>query len=137
MRTLSPPAAVQLFAETLGWPTPALHQRTLPTQGELPELAIEWYDVVCARGVALQINRLPTWCACVFAFRFRICTGWRQFTLSTQSSRMKTEAERLRPLLGHDVFVTASSRRAFRQRYPECSRYTWRRLQLVGPPYRV
>lgn len=125
-------AAIRRLAELLGWPTARRLQHTGPTDIGV----IVWYEAGDGRTCFLQVNVLPQPCACVYAPRYRLCSGWHALT-AYALRQMPAEAARLQVWLGHAGFATAEARRTYRALHPECVGYSWKKLRESGPPYRV
>jgi len=126
-------ANLSRFCRALGWPAPRRFTREA-APGALSDGAelIEWFEARDA-GVWLQVNRRPGWCACVYALRFRLCSGRHAFDL--QPATLKPEVARLRPWLARSWFASPEARQAYRRAHPECARYTWRKLRETGSPH--
>ena len=123
---------VETITYSLGWEPPTKHQH----RGEL-ESPIEWYESGELEDVLLQINLAPVLSACVYAMRYRICSGWHEIQYASSEVLIRGEIERLSPWLKYSWFRTASERKKYRAIHPECANYTWRRLREEGPPYSV
>lgn len=125
------------LARLLGWDN--LRRREHIPEGttathQLAPISV-WYESDPSEtGVWLQINENPTWCATVYAVRYRICTGFHRFVLKDKR-QIEREAKRLATFLSREWFDSIESRRVFRRLHPECAGYTWDRLQRHGPPY--
>jgi hypothetical protein len=96
-----------------------------------------WYETGDLDDVYLLVNRSPVWCAAVYTIRFRIFSGWREFDLSADPAAQEAEANRLSPWFEHRRFISRESRREYRNRNPECSRWTWRRIRESGMHVRL
>jgi hypothetical protein len=129
---------VNRFAFWLGWPDLVEYRHVVETdvakllrKGDVIRLW-SWgsYD-----DVALHINENPPWYGCVFALRFRLCTGWHRFYPFMDGKKLKREADRLATFLHHRWFSSLECRREFRRQHPECADYSWRRLRQEGYPY--
>jgi hypothetical protein len=88
----------------------------------------------------LQINQAPNgqainYVGAVYAMRYGICTGWHAFKLFAGAQQMAAEAAKVEDWLHRRWFETPDMRREFRQLHPECSNYSWSRIQQQGPPY--
>jgi hypothetical protein len=67
--------------------------------------------------------------------RFQICTGWHTFTLFSSNNDMAQEALRVDGWLHKRWFDTSELRQKFTSLHPECSNYSWARIQTEGTPY--
>ncbi|PHR85855.1 MAG: hypothetical protein COA78_38740 [Blastopirellula sp.] len=148
-RTNNPPhnkpvARLSQFAALLGWSPLRVYQHTLDDRStENSTSIITWYEseenISPHTDCFLQINEHPigqthTYNAAVYAIRYRICTGWHQFTLHKSKRDQAAEAERIGQWLHKDWFTTLAKRREFRQLYPQCTGYSWKKIREVGPP---
>lgn len=137
---------LQKLTRLLGWQSPLrLRQSRMNGIGVPPEdqgRVITWYEAGSADGdrndVFLQINESPTGqtvthLACVYAIRYRICSGWRKFRLTGSDDDLNREAARLAKWVAWDWFASPPKRRAFRQAHPECVGYSWRTIRKGGP----
>ncbi len=97
---------------------------------------IVWYECGMHSSVWLQINESPSPQACVFAIRYRICTGWHRITLSNRNNNLKRESSRLHDWLSRSWFTTSRARQKFRRIHPECAGYSWRKIRSAGYPHR-
>ncbi len=137
-----PLASLRTFARQLGW----LHLRWYQHQLE-PNEFVTWYESGKSEGsrndLFLQINECPigqttTYAAAVYAFRYRICTGWHSMTLWPDAGRIRCETERLQPWLHRSWFQSLANRRQFRQMHPECCEWSWKRIKRFDRlPYEV
>jgi hypothetical protein len=126
------------WARLLGWPGLSLAQHDIPgwVFGRSQKTVLYWYEHQCKKtGILFQVNEMPTWHACVYAMRYRICTGWHVFKLSKNPAILKREADRLAGFLSASWFLTLEGRRLFRAKHPECSAMTWNRIHREGFPY--
>ena len=130
--------ALCAFASALGWSPLRLRQHD--ATGEAP---VTWYesgDVIHGRSAFFfQINERPignprTYEAAVYAIRFRIYTGWREFQLDAALNFNLAEAKRLESLLHRRLFVSPATRKLFRANHPECANYSWQRVRETGRP---
>lgn len=96
---------------------------------------ITWYESGSFDTLLFQVNTAPVFHAAVFATRYRLCSGWHEFELSSNISELKGEAIRLGNWLSCDCFATLEGRRRFRKLHPECAGITVAKLRLHGPPY--
>lgn len=71
---------------------------------------------------------------CVFAIRYRICTGWHRFTAHTAPAKRRKEATRLSPFFEASHFINPKNRRNYRMTYPQSYGYTWKRVREEGVP---
>lgn len=121
----------------LGWPTVIEHRhvvaRTVPNLRKGQVIRFWYYGDYDT--LALHINENPPWYACVYALKYRICTGWHKFYPYKNEDRLRREASRLSEFLSYSFFCTPVQRREFRRRHPECAGYSWRKLREDGPPY--
>lgn len=128
---------LKYLAQLLGWRN--LREHRYVVDRDVPHLqkgqVIRFWYAGSYDDVAFQINENPPWYACVYAMRYRICTGWHRFTLHRNQSRLESEARRLREFMNCSWFAMTAKRREFRSLHPECANYTWRRLREEGPPY--
>jgi hypothetical protein len=121
------------LADLLGWPELHSHRHADTT----------WYESGLSEGgrsdLFLQFNHAPNgehgFFGAVYAIRYRICTGWHQFTLATVDGSLDGMASELDCWLHHRWFATPKMRRTFRKLHPECASYSWRRIRDEGPPY--
>ena len=130
-------AQLRRFASMLGWSSLKKYRHVIrdSSAGVPLGTVITWYESGDFNRVLFQVNMTPSLHAAVFATRFRVCTGWHKFRLSSKATDLRKEAERLRDWFAHDRFVTAEGRRKFRKQHPECAGYTVKRLRTAGPPY--
>ena len=112
---------VAIFAADLGW------SRMLEIRRE--DMGLTWYESSEREddlGLRLQINPHPhgqdiTFNAIVYAFRYRLCSGWHTFDLSTSDEMIKADVERMRVWLQRSWYADRRKRRVFRKQHPECS----------------
>jgi hypothetical protein len=123
----------------LGWPDLVLAEHRINGEAVagLDDNIVRWYYHETPDGVMFQINEMPTWCAAVYAVRYRICTGWHEFVLYDEKLLLEQEADRLRSLLHIDWFTSFERRQVFRSIHPECTGYTWKRIREAGLPQRT
>jgi hypothetical protein len=122
----------------LGWPDLHRERRSfarISGQRNSNE-TITWYESGDLDDVYLIVNRRPVWCAAVYAIRFRIFSGWREFYLSADPAVREAEANRLSPWLARQSFISRESRREYRKSNPECSHWSWRRVREAGMQFR-
>ena len=119
---------VDRFARLLGWPRPRTYRHRIPkgTPGCPQGRLIRWHESEPQEGVSLIINEAPTWCAAVYAIRYRLCSCFREFDFHGD---LRLDADRLRTLLGIEWFDSPERRREYRQAHPECSGWTWKRIR--------
>lgn len=129
MRTLK--THINKFVQALGWPEPVEYIKEPPI--EVSPEPIVWYESVVAYSATLQVNVSPSPHACVFAMRYRICTGWHPIMLEGEPLRKRVSA--VASFLALRWYETSEMRKVFRKLHPECRNYTWDRLQKDGPPY--
>ena len=129
---------VSELAEVLGWPQPRFFQHSL--EGDAAERygnqVVQWAESRIDGGVFLQINHHPVrpneYSLCVYAMRYRICSGWRYLSLDT-SKRQRTRVFRqLRPFYDLRHFEDAPLRSAYRSEFPDSQGWTWKRIQQEG-----
>lgn len=96
--------------------------------------AVVWYTAGSYDTAALQVNTHPELIACVFAIRFRLCSGWHLLPTMNSEAAVRREAERLKPWLHASWFRSPIMRRHFREQHPECADWTWRRIREYGVP---
>jgi hypothetical protein len=118
----------------LGWPDLHREQHSFARVSgrRNSDETITWYETGDLDDVCLIVNRSPVWCAAVYAIRFRIFSRWHEFDLSVDRAAQEAEANRLSPWLERRWFINRESRREYRKRNPECSRWTWRRIRESG-----
>jgi len=136
-----PFSQLQKMAILLGWQSPLRiyhHHVAGPNIPSCPQDSlITWY--ISGRMVGdrndcfLQINESPqgqtiTYEGAVYAIRYRICTGWHNFSISPSADKLKREANRLAMWLAWDWFSNIEKRRLFRQTHPECTGISWRTI---------
>jgi len=128
---------LRLFARFLEWENLQEYrhkaERTVPNlrKGQI----IRCWCSGSYEDLALHINENPPWYACVYALRYRICTGWHWLYPYKDQRKLMREAKRLYGLLGRSWFTSAQRRREFRLIHPECADYSWSRLRKEGPPH--
>lgn len=127
------------FAELLGWsslnvvgwsPLKA-DRRTIPESRLSTQsgMIVEAYYCGDHEDIALQINILPTWRACVFAMhKYGICTEWHEFYPYRNEHKLRCEALRLEEYLARSWFTSAKKRRQFCSLHPGCCRWTEERV---------
>ena len=125
------------LASILGWRILREHRHAVDRS--VPNLRkgriITFWCIGDYDNLALHINENPPWYACVFAMRYRICTGWHWLYPYKDERRIQEEAERLHEFFWRGWFTSLKRRREFRIQHPECDGYTWGRLRQYGPPY--
>jgi len=121
------------------WHWPGLRQEEEVIPDTVPNMKagtiIRWWYSGDYDDVALQITENPRWYAGVYAWPYRIFTGWHHFTPYKAKRKQVREAERLAGFLDFSNFASREGRRIFRKRHPECACYSWRRYVREGPPY--
>jgi len=95
---------------------------------------IAWYETGDMDDLLFQINTCPCFCAAVFAIPYSICSGWYQFKPHENHLALRSEAERLTPLLDRRNFDAPGARAAFRATHPECAGYSMAKLRNHGAP---
>jgi hypothetical protein len=134
----TPLVDLRKFASHLGWSELKRFEHRDP-----PHPPVVWYEAGevtgDARYFALQINEFPVgqtrvFEACVYAIRYRICSGWHLFERGTGRNWPEGEADRLRLWLDRSLFATLPRRREFRQSHPECVGYSWTKISQRGAP---
>jgi hypothetical protein len=126
-----------IMAESWHWPGLQQEEKVIPDALENTKrpTVIRWWYGGDYDDVALQITENPPWYAGVYAWRYRIFTGWHYFRPYRAKARQVAEAARLGDFVDFGNFSSREGRRWFRKRHPECARYTWKRYQREGPPY--
>jgi hypothetical protein len=136
-----PLAALNRFAAALGWQDLRISQHRWLCGETL--VTTTWYESGTAEGrrsdLFLQINEAPngqtvTYVGAVYAMRYGICTGWHPFTL-VDDAELTAESSKVEGWLHRHWFDSLAMRRDFRQRHPECAKYSWSRIREQGPPY--
>lgn len=140
-----PRAQLEKWIRLLGWRCRLRMYQHVVENDAPPTLrgkVITWYEAGkanCGRtDCFLQINEHPlgqviSYNACVYAVRYRICTGWHEFRLYSTDEGLRREAERLRKWLDWKWFSSLDGRRTFRKSHPECVGYGWKRIADEGP----
>jgi hypothetical protein len=140
-----PLAALRCFARALGWPRLRMHESAIEFDHKPGKpTVVTWHESRPNRGLRdapfLQINERSlgerqVYSAAVYAIRFKICTGWHVFRLTSDLQFDLREAERLDGWLNRRWFECPLARREFRLNHPECANYTWSRIRTFGPPH--
>src|SRR5262245_61383434 len=88
--------ALSEFALLLGWANLRQNQRKVSGASSTPdsEATLTWYTSGSCEDTLFQINAHSSWRACVYAIRYRLCTGWLPFQVSLSSAAIKREAQR-------------------------------------------
>jgi hypothetical protein len=123
-------------AAALGWKGLKRWEHTFDDNGR----TVVWYEAGAAtptRDCRLQINHSPIdqqriFTVCVYAIRYRICSGWREFDLEAEN--LDDEILKLRPWVEYDWFQTPERRREFRKLHRECTGFTRRTIRETGVP---
>ena len=115
----------------LNWP----HLR--PEEAKVNGTTVVWFASESDHGVKFQVNTMPVWAAGVYAFRFRIITGFHAVHIGVTDTELARELWRLKDWLHADLFLTIDGRRRFRKLHPECSGYTQKAYAERGLPYRA
>lgn len=132
------PELVKDLAAMLGWPEPEFFRYTLPPKiaREHGKKTFEWAECHARLGLKLQINCMPRsnvkYTLCVYALRFRICSGWRGVKLHADPRRRQAEIDRILPYYEFANFTDANRRKAYRLRYPYVRGYTAARISAEG-----
>lgn len=71
--------------------------------------------------------------AAVYAIRYRLFSGLRDFVLPSDRAAIGHEAQRLSDFLHKKWFTSRLMRRAYRSQHPECSGYSWSRIRKERP----
>jgi hypothetical protein len=124
----------------LGWPDLILSEHRVPKwYSELinTDIVSHYYWESEDDEILFQVNMMPVWHACVYAVRYRICTGWHVFRLYRDMGLLRSEARRLAGFFRADWFLTLEGRRRFRARHPECASISWRMIHSEGFPYEL
>lgn len=123
------------WSELLGWDDLRNFTHIVPANRDMGvrKYLVSWYRSG-DDDVFLQINKKPDWRACVYAIRYRICTGWHCFFPYSDIGRILSEAKRLSGWLSKSNFDTAIARRRFRLAHPKSANYTWGRIRNEGAP---
>lgn len=125
------------FSRMLGWKRLKRHEHIWEDEAK----TIVWYesgDVFSKEKLpALQINHHPIdqqrhFAVCVYALRYRLCSGWHEFDLHARP--LEKEADRLRDLVAHEWFHSPGRRREYRTLHPECTGFTQKRVSERGVP---
>jgi hypothetical protein len=139
-----PLPALRSFSRKLGWKSLRIQQHFSSVDDQRQfgvEPVITWYVTGQFDGKPsdffFQINEHPigqteTYCAAVYAMRFRICSGWHTFRIAVDD---EAELARLEPWLHRRWFESLTARREYRRIHPECATYSWTRIQKDGPPF--
>jgi hypothetical protein len=124
------------LAKLLGWPKLQAHEHALNEEdtAKLNLQTIRWYTSEIHESFFLQFNVMPSWCGCVYAINYRLCSGWHTFGLFDDDVLMKKEAERLGNYLAFDWVSTLSKRREYRLLHPQCAKYSYKRIRNEGFP---
>jgi hypothetical protein len=124
------------LARQLGWSQLQMERHTIRDSLDPKEngTVIEWFFCGDFSKVLFQINEEP-WRACVFAIRHRLSSGWHEFRFPQDDQELRSEARRLGSYLSRDAYASDAGRMALRQRHPECTHWTWKRLRMEKPPY--
>lgn len=73
---------------------------------------------------------------CVYAMRYRLCSGWHGVLLHESPAELLAEADGAACWLAREHFTSAAARKAYRAAHPECRGWSWRRIrEEAGPPY--
>lgn len=124
------------WAACLGWNGLKRYEST----DRLPPFV--WYECGDNTGerdhfaLHISVGRRPTNAcrAAVYAIRYRIMSGWHEFTLYRTTAEIEREARRLDGWLHRKQFSTTVLRRKYRLRHPECAACSWKRLREAGEP---
>lgn len=121
---------IAMLAEELGWQAPQMFSHTTP-DGE----QVIWYecgDSTYEAGL-LQINLLPCVSACVFAFKFEVCSGWYPLELPLKAELLP----QIKDWLHFDHFRNQDAIDCYVAMHPECAHHTWDAQRELGPPYGI
>lgn len=118
-------AVLNRFANIWGWPPLKRCHHVMQNDGEV----IVWWESKNNDDLFLQVNVQTQvengFLACVYACRYRICSGWYPFVASQDDRDNNAEAERLRDSLHFDRFATGKSRTAYRKQFPHAIGFMW------------
>jgi hypothetical protein len=136
--------ALQKFARLLGWSPLRVYQHTITDDPTTTySYVVTWYESGDSGNPRtdcfLQFNESPIgqttkYQGAVYAIRYRLCTGWHDFTLHRNERRLVAEAARLERWLSREWFNSYEGRTQFRQLHPECTGFSWKKIREVGPP---
>lgn len=123
---------LQRVATQLGWGSLTVCEHIHAPQ------RIRWYEAG-EDECGLMITQAPlgqdeTFAACVFAIRYRLCSGYHLFPLPS-AAFAATHQPRLHLWLAQSWFEDLDARRSYRRAHPECAGFTWRRLRECQAPY--
>ena len=76
------PLRIRRFIRLLGWPRPTYGRHVVRGSLEPKQdgMILRWYDSGNYDYALLEINLQPNVRACVFAIRYRLCTGWYEIS---------------------------------------------------------
>jgi hypothetical protein len=136
------------FAALLGWHPLGRLQHTpthLAISGQ--SNAIIWYEAgqlgSPRTDCFFQLNELEVgkksvlFSGCVYAVRFRICTGWHIVGPLRNDSDIVAHASKWQQWFARQMFSSLRERQRFRKQHPECLGYSWPTIRRIGPPYTV
>ena len=126
---------LNLWAACLGWN--GLERWESPDD----EMPFVWYESGITTGRSdhfafhINVGRMPRdECrAAVYAVRYRLVSGWHDFTLYHTESEIAGEAQRSAAWLHKDCFLSLAKRREYRMNHPECAGYSWKRIREERP----
>lgn len=131
---------LQQFIGKLGWQ--GLHRDECPDSQSASERLDRYFYRIGEMDddIYVQINSQSEqhphlFAVNVYAMRFRICSGWHGFMLAASSDHQQAEVPKVWQWAANEHFRCQASRRMYRRDHPECAGYSWRRIQMEGPPY--
>jgi hypothetical protein len=114
-----------------GWPSLVEYEHVIPADAQV----VRWYESHGPKGIFLQLNhKEEQMSACVFAIRYRLCSGWHSFMLPKTCALAIQEAKKLDHWLSIEWFLTSDKRECYRIVHPKTTKFTWKRLRDEGPP---
>lgn len=131
------PLRIRRFIRLLGWPRPTYGRHVVRGSLEPKQdgMILRWYDSGNYDYALLEINLQPNVRACVFAIRYRLCTGWYEISPLISDHCLQNEVQRLDEYLAYKWFSSNKNRHRYRLLHPECSGWTWKRLRSESPPF--
>lgn len=121
---------IVVLTKALGWKAPRELSQAVP-DGDL----IIWYesgDRDYETGL-LQINLRPCLTACVYAFKYGVCSGWYPLELPVKAEAWSD----VKDWLHFDNFRNQDAVDAYIAKHPECAHHTWDIQAKQGPPYNL
>lgn len=104
------------FCRELEWPQPRRYSHK-----HAHRLTV-WYESQVQEDLFLQINLKPCLAACVFAWQYKLCSGW--CAIDTVNGSPQIEAARLGPWLHYLHFASENGRQQYSEAHPECVGFT-------------